>query len=91
MEARSDLHSSSTGLASVAHVRLFSHEKIFIIRPEYCVIGFSHTGWPNPKLLRCDMSIWLTLLILVIVAAVISAAVLFGMTWADMRRMRRSR
>lgn len=37
------------------------------------------------------MSIWLTLLILVIVAAVISAAVLFGMTWADMRRMRRSR
>jgi hypothetical protein len=37
------------------------------------------------------MSFWLTLLLLLIVAAVISAAVLFGMTWADMRRMRQMR
>jgi len=34
------------------------------------------------------MSFWLTLLLLVIVAAVISAVVVFGMTWSDMRRMR---
>lgn len=34
------------------------------------------------------MSFWLNLLLLVIVGAVISGAVLLGMTWADMRRMR---
>lgn len=34
------------------------------------------------------MSFWLNLLLLIIVGAVISAAVLLGMTWADMRRMR---
>jgi hypothetical protein len=34
------------------------------------------------------MSFWLVLLLLIMVAAVISAAVLFGMTWSDMRQMR---
>ena len=34
------------------------------------------------------MSFWLILVLLITVAALISAAVLFGMTWSDMRQMR---